>query len=264
MKCNWKACPYPTGGERECRYHAVFFNYPFSLTGRHISATDIYDSEDGERGRALLSILRPGELKSSHRNVYTVATGKFIRESDPYTDAGWGLRIARVNAELRMEELKRQRRSRALSFPRPKSIGQANGLTVATVVMPDGCLVRTIARPRTGESMAAITGALSPGTPIANHNEKGGFVLWKGFGKKKVRKSQRNRPAGWHGNHPAQKPIKVSRETLDDVPIWTPEAKLKLRAASMYDEPSAHEDEERDQIIATLTQEPFYFEESTV
>ncbi len=112
--------------------------------------------------------------------------------------------------------------------------------------------------------MAAVVGAAAPGTPAANHNEKGGFVLWKGFGKRKVRKSQRNRPAGWHGNHPDQKPRDKfgKRESIADLPIWTPPAKEKIKLEAVEMEPMVSEDDERDRIIATLEYDHFEFKET--
>lgn len=57
-----------------------------------------------------------------------------------------------------------------------------------------------------------------PETPTQNIQHTGAFVLWKGFGRRKIRKSQRRRPAGWHGNHPEQMPIKrYSRKTIEDL-----------------------------------------------
>ena len=107
----------------------------------------------------------------------------------------------------------------------------------------------------------ASSGAGS-GTPAANHNSTGAFILWKGFGKKKIRKSQRNRPAGWHGSHPKQKPIRVSRETLDDIPIWSPEPKEKIKIERAQDEMFDVDEYERDQAIAALEYENFAFQES--
>lgn len=73
-----------------------------------------------------------------------------------------------------------------------------------------------------------------------NMQHTGAFVLWKGFGKKKIRKSQRNRPAGWHGNHPEQMPRKnFTRDTLKDLPQWTPSSSQEGR-----DHPDLFNDEE--------------------
>ena len=96
---------------------------------------------------------------------------------------------------------------------------------------------------------------------MANHNATGAFILWKGFGKKKIRKAQRQRPAGWHGNHPEQKPIKVSREALDDIPLWTPPAqeKIKIERENSGWSPDTEEEFRRDQIIAELQHENFEF-----
>ena len=58
-----------------------------------------------------------------------------------------------------------------------------------------------------------------------NSQHTGAFVLYKGFGKRKIRKVQRKRAqqAGWHGRHPEQKPRdSFSRDTLEDVPMWAP------------------------------------------
>jgi len=57
--------------------------------------------------------------------------------------------------------------------------------------------------------------------PAPNSQHTGAFVLFKGFGKRKIRKVQRKRAqqAGWHGHHPEQKPRdSFSRDTLEDLP----------------------------------------------
>lgn len=109
-----------------------------------------------------------------------------------------------------------------------------------------------------------------------NVQHTGAFNLWKGFGKKKIRKSQRNRPAGWHGNHPEQKPIKHDRETLDDLPTWTPadsgEASPQILdyVAPVYPlcqsyeilEEEFTEEEERDQLSMHVGALPFETQES--
>ncbi len=60
-----------------------------------------------------------------------------------------------------------------------------------------------------------------------NKQHTGAFVLWKGFGKKKIRKKQRMRPQGWHGNHPEQKPMRrFTRDVLEDVPQWAPQPQV--------------------------------------
>jgi hypothetical protein len=59
---------------------------------------------------------------------------------------------------------------------------------------------------------------------ITNIQHTGAFILWKGFGRKKIRKKQRMRPQGWHGNHPEQKPReRFTRDTLEDCPMWAPQ-----------------------------------------
>lgn len=93
------------------------------------------------------------------------------------------------------------------------------------------------------------------GTPIANHNQTGAFILWKGYGKRKVRKVQRNRPQGWHGNHPEQKPLKVSRETLDDVPIWTPPTKEATPRIENIQIEELVEDLEREELASTIEED---------
>jgi hypothetical protein len=116
------------------------------------------------------------------------------------------------------------------------SPGLPNRMSVPEVILPDGTVTKTV--------------ATAPSTPVVNRQQTGAFVLWKGFGKKKIRKSQRNRPAGWHGNHPEQKPMKVSRETLNDIPEWTPLAKQRLN----LDHSTISDDEsyEKDIAIASL------------
>lgn len=67
----------------------------------------------------------------------------------------------------------------------------------------------------------------APEDKITNVQHTGAFVLWKGFGRKKIRKVQRKRAqqVGWHGNHPEQKPRdSFSRDTLEDVPMWAPQS----------------------------------------
>lgn len=73
----------------------------------------------------------------------------------------------------------------------------------------------------------AVSPQYMPEDKTVNIQHTGAFVLWKGFGKKKIRKSQRKRPAGWHGNHPEQKPREKwgKREALDDVPMWAPQGR---------------------------------------
>lgn len=94
-----------------------------------------------------------------------------------------------------------------------------------------------------------------------NIQHTGAFVLWKGFGKKKIRKSQRMRPQGWHGNHPSQKPMeRFGRETLDELPQWTP-AKTTVVRREM-DEIEDDYDYVREEIAEELSLENFEFEET--
>lgn len=59
-----------------------------------------------------------------------------------------------------------------------------------------------------------------------NSNHTGAQVIWKGFGKKKIRKSQRKRPAGYHGPRPDHDPLKrYTRESIIDIPMWAPPGK---------------------------------------
>lgn len=104
--------------------------------------------------------------------------------------------------------------------------------------------------------MEAVKPSIKPGDNIQH---TGAFILWKGFGKKKIRKSIRNRPAGWHGNHPEQKPIKHDRETLDSIAQWTPPSAAAGsvdydKTASRYTELDDDEMElqEREEAIAEI------------
>lgn len=74
----------------------------------------------------------------------------------------------------------------------------------------------------------------------------------KGWGKKKIRKAQRMRPAGYHGSRPSQKPLKVERETLDDIPMWAPEEKGYARLDATF--------EDFDEIFQDQEQELEYIE----
>lgn len=139
------------------------------------------------------------------------------KRGNPYSDPKWGHEMAEMARRLRED------------FRKPLSPGRPNLLTVDTVIRPDGTKVITVKSPRA-----------APGTAAANHNSTGAFILWKGFGKKKIRKAQRNRPSGWRGNHPEQKPReRFGRETLDDIPAWTP----PLKARSMPREIVTTEDD---------------------
>lgn len=78
----------------------------------------------------------------------------------------------------------------------------------------------------------------------------------KGWGKKKIRKAQRMRPAGYHGSRPAQKPIKVERDTLDNVAQWTPQRTEELEL--VWDEPEdffIDDDTEREELIASIEED---------
>lgn len=75
----------------------------------------------------------------------------------------------------------------------------------------------------------------------------------KGWGKKKIRKAQRKRPAGWHGSHPEQKPIKVEREAISDLPQWAPPAEEAPELTEeIYEELYFDENEERDLLVAEI------------
>lgn len=88
-----------------------------------------------------------------------------------------------------------------------------------------------------------------------NIQHTGAFVLWKGFGKKKIRKSQRNRPAGWHGNHPEQKPIKrYGRETIDEIPMMSPASRIIEESVPDFIDEVEIEEQEREQISETLAE----------
>lgn len=114
-----------------------------------------------------------------------------------------------------------------------------------------------------------------PASVNENLQGTGAFKL-RGWGKRKIRKVQRMRPAGWHGNHPEQKPIKVNRETLDQVPQWAPPvAEIAEPVYERYEpiyplaqsyevlEPDLTEEEERDALIASLANEEFFDQRGT-
>lgn len=95
----------------------------------------------------------------------------------------------------------------------------------------------------------------APETKTGNIQHTGAFVLWKGFGKKKIRKSQRKRPAGWHGNHPEQKPIKrFGRETLDEIPTLSPAARVTHEMEHEFIDEDFIEELEREEISETLAE----------
>lgn len=77
----------------------------------------------------------------------------------------------------------------------------------------------------------------------------------KGWGKKKIRKAQRKRPAGWHGPHPKQKPLKVERDTLNDIPQWAP-PRFDEQEESIDQHIYMSDDEERD-LLAGFIQNDF-------
>lgn len=111
--------------------------------------------------------------------------------------------------------------------------------------------------------LQARTPQYAPEVSTGNVQHTGAFVLWKGFGKKKIRKSQRNRPAGWHGNHPEQKPVKrYSRESLDELPIWEPPKRIEAQDENTIESDEFLPDEEdRESAIALLSQDPELSEE---
>lgn len=228
-RCPWKGCIFPRQMGQECAYHARFFYYCASLTGRHVSSADVYD-DNGSQHTALY-ISRGDEIKQ----VRVVFGDGRPKDRDPYSDPTWGKEMSALA----------QRTREYFGLRKPLSPGRPNLLTVDTVVFRDGARIPTTSAPR-----------LAPGTAMANHNSTGAFILWKGFGKKKIRKSQRNRPAGWHGSHPKQKPMKVSRETLNDIPVWTPGPKdqVKIERSKEYFDADEYE---RDQAIAELVHENF-------
>lgn len=160
--CIVKACIWPRYYETLCFEHFHFFDYPISMTGKHLDLENLYNRDDPDPARTYFSIL-------------------------PY----WERNVDKFEKSLKLE------------MPGKITVS-VNGIRV-----PDA--ERLDARRNLQLS-----------------------VTWKmkGWGKKKIRKVQRHRGPGWHGNHPDQKPIKRwSRELLEYLP--TVDADGVLRNAEM-------------------------------
>lgn len=85
---------------------------------------------------------------------------------------------------------------------------------------------KTLKIERAGGFTVSVEGSVvyqsEPLDAVRNY-QHGRDVSRKGWGHKKIRKKQRMRPAGWHGKHPDNKPIKPwTRQRLEDLPMITP------------------------------------------
>jgi len=175
-----------------------------SLLGSAIARYELYkrDKED-PRWWPILSVQPRREVFCKPRLI-TVRNGIIQKPVDPLRNtAEWGL----------LEMQRRILRAEDAARPIP---GKPNRLTTASVIKSDGEIVATVS-PTQYER------------PV-NHQSTGAFVLYKGFGKKKIRKVQRRRPQGWHGNHPEQKPHDKwgDRETLNDIDLHCNQRVLQL------------------------------------
>lgn len=213
------------GRDGLCEYHAHFFDYPSSLTGRHIAVEDIYRPDKDDRRWPMLSV-QPRSEVFWRPYIRVVINGVVQRPKDAYKDKDWGAVEAARRFLFADNDAK----------PRP---GLPNRLSTAEVIHPDGSVSRTV---------------INESSAKPNIQQTGAFVLWKGFGKKKIRKSQRMRPQGWHGNHPEQKPHERwgTRETFDDLPLWAPPSSVQAAKTSQVEIDRDSEEDYRAEAIAAL------------
>lgn len=208
-----------------------------------MSTEDFYDTEDPYRPNLYLTTAH--EMRNYRQSIKVVHYGITRRDSDAYSDPAWGRQQATL-MQLTREFFGITVSARKARLRKPP---QPNSLTVDSVIMPSGQVIQTI---------------LAPTDPAnANRQQTGAFILWKGWGKKKIRKVQRNRPAGWHGNHPEQKPRERwgTRESIATIPEWVPPARTKLYGRKRPALPKAiaemEYDDDKTQIVATLNTDDF-------
>jgi hypothetical protein len=214
--CSEKGCPLPVVREGMCHHHAHFFDYPISMTDRNIDWNPHYRTGyDANQTPELYSefLVSTASLEKSLR----VERSGYLRHD--HKNQGDGDILAE---EVDVDRDKKNALARHAKARNKAAIRQKNIDVVTDEFLLEAARRATNSRDR-DQIRRLFTVIPEPRVEYAPEQR---VVNYQGRGTrgghpgshKKVRKSQRKRPAGWHGSRPDHDVYKRwSRETVEPV-----------------------------------------------
>lgn len=252
--CSVKACVLPANGNGKCAYHAHEFDFPMSMYDRRLDPESLFKPwrELHQTDYCLAAEFPVSTMnleKSLRIDMKSHKTGEMLKvRSEAHRNAGFELEPAthkehpfkrpyRKMPQVRNWSLDRpewkpwiEQAQRKLNFLPPDE--RTNGAIYEAVVeaaqkpwqLTEECLVE--AARLAAADVVPLSHVRVIGEPAVRYvteklvsNTQGrGTRGGGGYGRKKIRKKQRMRPAGWHGHHPAHDVEKRwNRETIEAI-----------------------------------------------